>query len=557
MVDDPNQQQDDGFFLEDDTLTADPSENYNEEAPKQSFKEVWRSNPSLKVFVIVVGLAILVVSFLVFGSDEEIPPQEKYSAVASGNTVTQAPGTDELSPAYEDAVRAATAKRLEEAAATGGSALPTPIARPAERIEAPVQIEDKDPLSEWRREAEARRAERKKEEAEKTVKAAVTPVAPPPLPVQQPLNLQAQQVAAAPVQQAPPPPPPLPTAPTAEQIQAYMGQIQGQVQTVLQTQVPKESTIIKMTMTAQQKSGAAGESGLNKPNAALKTAAQTSATGKTNVAQKPIITTGTIAYAQTLIEANSDIPGPVLAEVASGPLVGGRAIGTFSVADDKLVIQFNRVIKDGQEYSINGMVMDPATTLTAMSTSVNQHYFTRVLLPAAASFIQAYAQAATQQDTEIVVNNGTVVAENQRDLSGKEQLLQAVNVAGQRVSTFVNEESNRPITVKLAMGTRIGILFMSPVYDPQTQTQMNQQQQTQQQQLWGQALMNATPAGQAYNAANNVWGSQQQTAFGSQPQQVTPQTPPPQQQQPPLYLGQTQQPGGWQNMPQMFLPPQQ
>lgn len=556
MVDDPNQSQDDGFFLEDEGLAAEPSESYSEESAKQSLKEIWRSNPSLKVFAIVVGLSLVVVSFLVFGSDEEIPPQEKYAAVTGGNTITQAPGTAELPPAYEDAVRQATAKRIEDAVATGGSALPTPIARPAERIEAPIQIEDKDPLSEWRREAEARRAERKKEEAQKTAAkpAAVTPVAPPPLPVAQPI---VQQTAAATVVQpaAPPPPPPLPTAPTAEQIQAYMAQIQGQVQTVMQTQVPKESTLIKMA-NVQKAGDLAGIN--NKANTAQKSAVQAKSQNPTAAKTPPIIMAGTIAYAQTLTEANSDVPGPILAEVASGPLVGGRAIGTFSVADDKLIIQFNRVIKDDKEYAINGIIMDPSTTLTAMSTGVNRHYLQRVFLPAAADFIRAYAQAVSQQDTQVVVNNGTVVSETQRDLSGKEEAFQALNVAGQRVSTFVGQEANRPITVKLAMGTRIGILFTANVYDPVTQANMTQQQQTQQQQLWGQALMNATPAGQVYNAANNVWGSQQQGVFSNNPQQQQPLYPGQTQQQQPLYPGQTQQqPTGWNNLPQMFMPQQQ
>jgi intracellular multiplication protein IcmE len=529
MVDEPDQQQDDNFFLEDEgMLAADPAENDGNEGPRPGFKEIWRSNPSLKIFAIVAGIGFLLISYIVFGAGGEEEDKNQVSIVGASKGVSQPPGTAELPPAYEEAVRKATEKRIEEAMQTGGSALPTPIARPAERIEAPVQIEEKDPLSEWRREAEARRAERKKEDEAKAP-AATAPVAPPALPVA-PLVTQATQqvVAAAP---APPPPPPLPTNPTPEQVQAYAGQMQGQISTIMGTQVPKESVLIKLG--TEQK--AATEQAAAKQQAISAQQRASSANGTNQTAKSPpIITVGTIAYAQTLTEANSDVPGPILAEIASGPLVGGRAIGSFSVAEDKLVLQFNRVVKDGKDYSIQTYAIDPATTLTAMSTDVNRHYLTRVFIPAAATFIRSYAQAVSQQDTTVVVTNGTVVSESQNKLNPKEQLFQALNQAGQRASQVIDEDSERPITVKVAMGTRIGLLFVENVYSPEVQAQITQQQQAQQQSQWGQALMNATPAGQMYNAANNVWGSQQQNVF--QPQGGNPmpmQQPTGQNQMPP------------------------
>ncbi len=310
----------------------------------------------------------------------------------------------------------------------------------------------------------------------------------------------------------PAPPPPLPTGPSPEQVQAYAQGMQQQFQTILETQVPKDSVLIKMSIpavqVAQMQTKAPDQGVGNNGNAAV----NSSVVKK----PKPIITAGTIAYAQTLNEANSDIPGPILAEVASGPLAGGRAIGTLSLADDKLVLQFNRVIKDGEEYPVQAFAVDPATTLTAMATDVNHHYFTRVFLPAASTFVSSFAQAATRKDTTTVVSNGTVVTETQNKLDPTEQLYQAVNDAGQKVSTFFDQGANRPITVKIAIGTRIGLLFTDSVYDPEGQATLAQQQQ----QSMGQAVFNATPMGQAYNIYNNAtWGSAQQPAIYQMPAQ--------------------------------------
>lgn len=521
MVDDPNTQ-DDGFFLEDENMLAADPEMGGEPGARPSVKEIWKNNPSLKIFAVVAGLAILLISYVVFGSSDDTDQQQDVSIVAPTKSVTQAPGTAELPPAYEDAVRQASEKRVEEALATGGSALPTPIARPAERIEAPVEVAEKDPLSEWRREAEARRAERKKEEVKETTP---EPAPIPQLPLTPPAPTVLQNTTTAEPVVAPPPP--LPTGPTPEQVQAYMQTMQQQVQTVMETQVPKESVLIKMNIDAAARAGTAT------PAAATASAASAAATSAAVAAPKPIITAGTIAYAQTLTEANSDVPGPILAEIASGPLVGGRAIGTFQVAEDKLVLQFNRIVKDGVEYQVQTFALDPATTLTAMSTDVNRHYFSRIVLPAAARFVESFADAATQQDSTTVISNGTVVTTSQDKLDTKEQVFKGLKEAGQQASDVIDEDSERPITVKVAMNTRIGILFTEAVYDAKTQANMNQQQQQQ----FGQTVFNATPMGQAYNLINSnaAWGSTQQ------PFQTYPSYPGTQAQQQVVQPQQTQQ----------------
>lgn len=550
MVDDPNRPDDNhSFFEEDDFLAAERDDQDfdtgDTQKPSTSFKEVWKQNPSLKVFAIFAGIAILFIGFMVFGSDDDLPPGEDTSLVSQGNDVSQPPGVAELPPAYEEAVRQASSDRAEMAEYTEGSAIPTPIARPAERIEAPIQLEENDPLSEWRREAETRRIERQGDTVKDRNLALVPNSASIPVAPQMPdgqqgtqptdyYNTQQSGLNTGGAQQPPPQNPPLPTGPTPEMVEAYAQQIQTQLQSVMEAQVPKEGVVVSMNIQPgynmekyfpnpekQNNQQAGGQQG---NNAAVN-----------STAIKPIIPAGTIVYAEILTEANSDVPGPVLADIASGPLMGGRAIGTFSAAQRHIVIQFNRVVKDGIEYQTQAFALDPATTLPGMASDINNHYMQRILLPAAAAFVQGFAEAATRQDTDVVIVGDSVVTNQTQELDAKEQVLQGVNVGAQRTSQVLEQESQRPRTIRVFAGTRVGLLFTRAVMDP-NQMQPGQQpggygqgyggygQQAYGQ--YGQPNQFMGQAGQGMNNMYNAYNAYQQQMPG---QAVQPQyTPTPQ-----------------------------
>ena len=52
-----------------------------------------------------------------------------------------------------------------------------------------------------------------------------------------------------------------------------------------------------------------------------------------------LIPAGTIEYAQLVLEANTDAPGPVLADIMSGPLAGSKLLGSFTSTDDYLILK--------------------------------------------------------------------------------------------------------------------------------------------------------------------------------------------------------------------------
>ncbi len=515
MVDDPNKTES-GSFMDDDYLSADDPA--MSAAPKKvNIKEIFAQNPKLKVIGIVGGVIFLLLAYMVFGGDNSGKPDmsEEVSNVRSTPELSEAPGTAELPPAYEEAVIESNKQAVADAETTGGSVIPTPIARPSERIEAPVQVEENDPLSEWRREAETRRIERQQQEETAKITEQAT-LSPPPLPVGNDPNLVAQQQ---------PQNPPLPTAPAPEQVQAIAQQLQQQMQIAIDAQVPTDPVMFSMNIApgydmkkyfpdngATTAGTTTGGGSANANNAASVTNVSLPGTPP-----KPLIDAGTIAYAQTITEANSDVPGPVLAEVASGPLLGGRALGTFQVAQRNLVLQFNRIVKDGVEYQVQAFALDPGTTLPGVVSKIDNHYFSRVFLPAAAAFIQGFAEAATQQNNDVVVTNGTVVTSNQNDLDTREELLNGAQEAGNQISQVLQQNANRPRTVIVRAGTRIGLLFVNSVVDPTKQQPGTGYANGQSP---GQTAFNASPYGQAYNAYSAYQqqpGQQQQQGYGFNP----------------------------------------
>ncbi len=87
--------------------------------------------------------------------------------------------------------------------------------------------------------------------------------------------------------------------------------------------------------------------------------------------------------------------GPHLAQNVSGPLTGARAIGAFQIANgynDYLVLHFTHATLKGKEYGIDTYALDLIRLWATLCTEVDQRYFTRVLLPAAAGFLQGLAR---------------------------------------------------------------------------------------------------------------------------------------------------------------------
>lgn len=399
-------------------------------AIKRNLSEAWRTNPALKLMAImaVVGVA-LVLTFGVFST----PKQETRSSLGTAPTLDVAPGS-KASPFLIEQNTQANAQRADQAIHQGGSVMPTPIGRSVDLVDPNQEGKNKDPLMEFRTETDKLRQELKQEQRQSA----------------QQLQILQQQI------QAPPPPQ---QAPAPQFDEGLAQAMQNQLRQVMNSWTLKGAQIVQGAK--EEAKPASQEQGA--PATGNGTAAQTATNAEGKVAEKPLILAGTVNYAQMLMEANSDVQGPIMAQILSGPLAGARAIGSFDVKDDYLVIRFTNATLKSKEYAINALALDPETTLGGMATEVDHRYFSRVVLPAAGKFVSAFASAISQPETSTTVSNGAVVVSQARQ-GMKDALYAGAGSAGDTVANFLTQEGAKikPL-VRVAVGTPLGLFFLSSV----------------------------------------------------------------------------------------------
>lgn len=180
-----------------------------------------------------------------------------------------------------------------------------------------------------------------------------------------------------------------------------------------------------------------------------------------------LVAAGRGIYAHTITATNSEAGGPVVLQADTGPIAGARMIGTFTRAGmtDRLVVRVTRVNFRGQSIDADGLVVAPDTMETSVATSVDQRFAERILLPAAAAFVEGLGQAIARSNSTAFVSpfgGGTVTSR----LHTEEQLGVAAGAAGARLGQILEQSTPQRATVHLARGASVGVLFLSNVALP-------------------------------------------------------------------------------------------
>ncbi len=393
---------------------------------KGSLGDLWRNNPMVKIGVILAGVALVVGAIILFGGSAEKLPQ---SQLASPSEVKEAPGSSEISATMEQSIQDKNMQIVEDATRTGGSAVPIPTQPSKGTVPVPAdEAAGEDPLERWRRMQEER--------------------------------IRQQEMLAQVKPQTPDAAPPVDTKTPA--VNAMAQSMSSQMQAILQNQRPPKVGIKQITDVGFL------EELDKKKNAQFQQAQAMSAANTNSEAQVEniIVPAGTIEYGQFLIEANTDAPGPVIAQIISGPLRGGRVLGAFTSTDKYLTVTFSTVVIDGIDYPIEAIAIDPDTTLPGVITDIDNHYFKRIVLPMASEFISGLASAISESGTTSVFISDSSVTQSTSDKSSDQEVATGVNAAGEKISEFIDEEADRTKpTLRVATGTPIGILFLRAVTD--------------------------------------------------------------------------------------------
>lgn len=407
--------------------TDEPYAAEAQSSPRSRLSEALKTNPAFKIFLILVGVGALASAAMgVFSGGEK---RDNTSIVRSGSAITSTPG-GEASPAFQQAVQEASQQRAEEAAKEGSSALPTPLGGQTQitTLDPSAGNTSDDPLSEF-----------KATQIEETAPRDLEPAAPPaPVFSAQP-QLQ-QQIEAQPM-------------PDQNTIQAMAQKMQQ----LTDSWRPNNIRVLQVTAP------------VDPTTTSLPSGQQTDPLAQYPQQERKIkVPAGTINYGQMMVEANSDVPGSVMAKIMSGPLAGGRAIGTFQTAQEKLVIRFSLVSVDGKDYPVDILALDPSSTNSGLATDYDPRYWERVFLPAAADFVSGFANAFAQADQNVTVQDGVVIT-SRAGASLRQAAGEGTAKAGERLADILNEQGTQvqPL-IKVAAGTPIGLFFTQSVYeDPQ------------------------------------------------------------------------------------------
>jgi intracellular multiplication protein IcmE len=420
---------------------------------RPSLREAWESNPVMKLAALGLGAVVVVGGYLTFfgGSGNA----DNAAQIISPNTeaVNATPGTENPDQEYIRALQERNQQEAQKAFSEGGSALPVPIGTAeGSGLTVPTAPEpaQTDPLTAWRREAESRRLAME-QQAVTDEEPDTQLAAPEVVPMVQPVRPQPQAVRADPE---------APQRLAAQMRVVLAAQSPGTSRVSNITVVPSAYADMKRAEAAiaeqQRQTGMAG-GGIGPNGQPLPGG------GATPEVDKVILSAGSIVYGQLMNQLNSDLPGPVLVSLLSGPFAGGRAIGQLQMRQEYLILTFSKVIKDGVVYQVEGVALDEETTLTGHRSSIDRHYFSRVILPAAARFVQGYASAVAETGTSTTVTGGGGVVQDEPEPDAREEALAGVEEAAEAVADIMDEETDRPVTVHVDKGTTLGILFTESV----------------------------------------------------------------------------------------------
>jgi intracellular multiplication protein IcmE len=422
-------------------------DNFDDFKSDNSLKEIWNNNPLVKLFVIVAGIILVATAIFIFSGDGD--PIE--------SRVTNAPNErevlgGEISQNYAEVLEEVNDQRLDRAVQTGTSTIPLLI-NPEEQdlltsTEDLPPYQDFDPLEAFRANA-----------------------------VTEPQTVEEEPVLVAPEEVFLPQAQPIPS-PSPEAVQALAQAMAGAAGGVVGNHSPQPAQIMQIAPKNYYEQLAAAEAANNAalvdsngdgiPDTPFSIGDDFGLGGDDIIVETILIPAGEINYAQLLIEANSDIPGPIMAQLVSGPLKGARLIGSFSTAQEHLVLNFNSIVIDGLNQPIQAVAIDPNTTLPGVATEVDKRYFSRVLLPAAARFLEGVGSAIAEDTETTVTVSGDTVIEQQNALDFEQEIGRGVEEAFTEIADFMDEESDdiQPL-IRVARGTPIGIFFVEPVLEIQ------------------------------------------------------------------------------------------
>lgn len=187
--------------------------------------------------------------------------------------------------------------------------------------------------------------------------------------------------------------------------------------------------------------------------------------------QKAVVLPGeqTIAYMRNRI--SSDQPsGIVRIDILDGPLRGGHMLGKAAFEGERLIINFDQLVHDGEVIEgARAIAIDPNTLDTSVQDGVNRRLFLRygvpVLTGIAAIGVDYQAHRQSPTVTETNHHTGELVSRriNQSESFGEYAMTEAADGLKTPLQAIATRAASTPIETWAEPGI-IGLMFTSGVY---------------------------------------------------------------------------------------------
>lgn len=403
---------------------------------KNNLKNLMSNSRTRLIVIITSVVVILMVVFGFMGSsdDKGNKPAEATGAASVGPTpenITPVPGTND-SPGYNALQEKANSDAFKEAQEKGTSNVPV--------LTNESLANKKDIFDDLNK-------DNRKPIVEEPPVIDATPVQPEQQYQAQPQAIQQPA-----------------TSETTQDRQAYMQSVQQQITTYINGWSAGQGfQEFNMTGQAPQQQQGAGNTNGTSTGTNVQQASYDSSNSSSSNKGPAFVRAGSVVPAVMLTAINSDEPGPVLAQIVTGPLKGARLIGQMVSSDQRVVVQFSSLSMPGasQTFNISSFAIDPDTSRTGLATDVNNHYFLRYGLGLAAAFISGYGEAVQNSGSTTTTNTFGGTTTIMGDMTHKQIAESAFGKVGQKLGSELDKETNRAPTVTVASGTSIGVLFMA------------------------------------------------------------------------------------------------
>lgn len=181
--------------------------------------------------------------------------------------------------------------------------------------------------------------------------------------------------------------------------------------------------------------------------------------------KRVLMEAGTGVYGVIVTGGNTDQGSPtIIAQALSGPIAGRRLLGSFTRQGSGnqpgalLGLRFTSITIDGKPVAVDAFAVAPDTMDSAVASRIDPHTVERLVLPAAAVFVQGLGQA--------LLSSGSTVASGPyggyaafRQFSPEQMLGIGAGAAGASAGQMLREQAPRERTIYIDADAELGIMF--------------------------------------------------------------------------------------------------